>query len=231
MDGAGVDPSDHRFALRSLNQVNRLLGIDRGLGRCLDCFGEVGSVLDLGCGGGGFLTFLSAGGCAHTVKHFVGLDRAQYALQCARSWSPRSIHWVVGDACALPFADGSLDVVSCSLFLHHFDEDQVILILREAARVARRGIIVGDLVRSRSAWLLTWLGTRLLSRSWVVHVDGPRSVRAAYRTGELSDLARAAGLAGAAISRQFPFRLILTWAKQRGAPVQRRTGDHPPRCE
>ncbi len=70
-----------------------------------------------------------------------------------------------------------------------------------------------DLERSRLALSLIWLGTRVLSRSHVFHVDGPRSVHAAFRQQELADLAHRAGLKGARLQKRFPFRLILIWKK------------------
>ena len=87
------------------------------------------------------------------------------------------------------------------------------LVLREAARVARLGIVIDDLSRSAAAFVVTWLGTRILSRSHVFHVDGPRSVRAAFRQEELAQLAGRAGLNGARVEKRFPFRLLVVWKK------------------
>jgi len=216
MDGAGIDITDHADALRSLNRINRALGMDRRMLGALRKRGKsIGSILDLGCGGGGLLGFLAdqrgLGGLDGGL--LFGVDRSAYALNCAVRWQRPGIHWIAADACKLPLPDKSFDVVTCSLFLHHFDEPQATSVLREAGRVARDAIIVVDLVRSRLAWVLTWIMTRLLSRSWIFHVDGPRSVRAAYRPAELVDLARRAGMHDAKMQRCFPFRMVLTWHK------------------
>jgi len=213
MDGAGIDADDHAHALRSLNRINRVVGVDRRLLGVLRRIGSAnGSVLDLGCGGGGFLgLFADQSGLGRPL--LLGVDRSAHALNCAARWQRPGIHWISADACKLPLPDKSFDVVTCSLFLHHFDEPQAIRVLREAGRVARRAVIIVDLVRSRLAWVLTWIVTRLLSRSWVFHVDGPRSVRAAFRPNELADLARRAGMPDANMERCFPFRMILTWNK------------------
>ncbi len=211
MDGRDVKECDHAHALRSLNRVNRMLGVDRRLGRSVARFGVADpSVLDLGCGGGGFLAYLSTR-AGPSIS--IGLDRSSFALQCARAWHPDGIRWISADARFLPFADRAFDVVTCSLFLHHFEPAEVATILREAARVARHGIVVGDLVRSRMAMVVTWLATRAMSRSWIVHVDAVRSVHAAFQVNELAALARKAGLVDAVVQRRFPFRLVLTWKK------------------
>src|SRR5438270_878835 len=87
------------------------------------------------------------------------------------------------------------DAVISSLFLHHLTEEQAVALLRRMG-AAGRIVLVNDLVRSRPGYLLAWLGTRLLSRSEVVHFDGQRSVEGAFTPVEARRLAEAAGLAG-----------------------------------
>jgi len=216
MDRPGVDETGHAQALRSLNRVNRLLGMNRRQTQYLRRFGAVDlSVLDLGCGGGGFLAHVARRTESIRPSLLIGLDRSVLALQCAGAWHDNGVHYIATDARRIPFADESIDVVTCCLFLHHFDAAGAVTILREAARVARRGILVADLARSWPAWGLTWLLTRIVSRSWIFHVDGPRSVRAAFRSEELADLARLAGLEGVRVERRFPFRLVLIWKKRK----------------
>ncbi len=87
------------------------------------------------------------------------------ALGLAQRWYGQVIRWLPADARNIPLADDSIDIVTCSLFLHHFGEADAVLVLREAARVARLGIVIDDLSRSRVALVLTWFATRILSRS------------------------------------------------------------------
>ena len=72
-------------------------------------------------------------------------------------------------------------------------------------------LLVHDLIRSHLDLLLTWIGTLLLSRSAIVHIDGPLSVGGAFQLDEVAHLASAAGLAGAQISRFWPERFLLSW--------------------
>ncbi len=217
MDHPALEATAHAQALRALNRVNRWVGADRRLWSATRQLGRMErfSVLDLGAGGGGFLAYVGKRQPIGRDTLLIGLDRSAFALRQARVWF-KAITAVAGDARRIPLADRSVDVLTCSLFLHHFVETDVVRILREAARVARRGIVVSDLSRSRLAWVLTWITTRLTSRSRVFHVDGPRSVCAAFRAGELADFAAQAGLAGARVERRFPFRLMLIWRKPGG---------------
>jgi len=82
---------------------------------------------------------------------------------------------------------------------------------------ARHLVVVSDLRRTRLGYLFAWVGCRLLSRSRVFHVDGTRSVEAAFTMDEARRLAERAGLAGARIVARWPQRFLLTW---------RRDGEH-----
>src|SRR5262249_49879331 len=106
------------------------------------------------------------------------------------------------------------DVFTVSLFLHHLEEEQAVDLLRRMARATRQAILVNDLVRSALGYALAWLGTRVLSRSDIVHMDGPLSVRAAFSVAEVSELARRAGLEGAWVKRCWPWRFLLTWSRK-----------------
>ena len=86
----------------------------------------------------------------------------------------------VGDGRALADPDGSFDIVHSSMVLHHLEPEEAVVFLREMARVARRGVIVNDLVRSRLGWLGAWLISHLLTRSRYTRHDAPLSVRRAY---------------------------------------------------
>ncbi len=218
MDDPGLDRHTHAHALRALNRINRLLGVDQRRRRGLGRLGPTDrmSVLDLGTGGGGFLAHLAERRGVMPGAPLLGLDRSGAALGLARAWYDGAAALIVGDAREIPLDDNSVDVVTCSLFLHHFDEPDVVAILRESARVARRGVLVVDLARSRLALALTWIATRLISRSPVFHIDGPRSVQAAFRVEELAELANQAGLIDARVEKQIPFGLSLVWRKPGG---------------
>jgi SAM-dependent methyltransferase len=74
------------------------------------------------------------------------------------------------------------------------------------ARRARQLVLVNDLIRSPLGYGLAWAGTRLLSRSWIVHTDGPRSVQGAFQLAEVAAMAERAGLRGASLRRCWPER-------------------------
>lgn len=133
-------------------------------------------------------------------------------LDRSRCHMPKnSVPILVGDALSLPVADRSYDVVASSLFLHHLEPDEVAAFAREALRVARRGVIVSDIVRSRVHLGLTY-AARPLFRSRLSRHDGPVSVRRAYTPGEVESMLRDCGARRIEIESGYLYRMnVLLW--------------------
>jgi ubiquinone/menaquinone biosynthesis C-methylase UbiE len=92
------------------------------------------SLCDVGCGAGGLLAHARTLGISA-----VGIEPDASKLADGRS---ASLDLRAGNAEALPFADASVDVVTFENSLHHVSD--IGAALREAARVARRAIVILD---------------------------------------------------------------------------------------
>lgn len=99
---------------------------------------------------------------------------------------------LTGDALHLSLADGSVDVVSCCLFLHHLSVENARAFLRESLRVARVAVLVNDVERRRRNYWLSHLQT-LVDPSRISRHDGPTSVRQSYTYAEMEALLRETG--------------------------------------
>jgi ubiquinone/menaquinone biosynthesis C-methylase UbiE len=118
---------------------------------------------------------------------------------------------VVGDALRLPFNDDAFDVVSCSLFAHHFAPDALRLLASEALRVCRHAVLINDLIRSRMHLALVYLGLPLF-RSRITRHDAPASVRQAYTVDEMRELLSPLSVQRIDISRHHLYRMgVLVW--------------------
>jgi ubiquinone/menaquinone biosynthesis C-methylase UbiE len=208
-----VEPADRAASLADVDRLNAWFGgyalSLRGLARVAARAAPARpvAVLDVGGGAGGFAARVArwarrAGRPTRVV--LVEHDPTTLALaRPARAAYPE-IALVRADATALPFRAGAFDVVTSGLLLHHLEPAAAVAGLREMARVARGGVIVNDLLRSRVAWALVWLATRLVARHRFSRHDGPLSVRRAYSPQELRALGEQAGLGGLTV-RTYPW--------------------------
>jgi ubiquinone/menaquinone biosynthesis C-methylase UbiE len=210
----------HHQALRGLERINWWSGSARILWRPLATLarqtGQPLRVLDLATGGGDVPVRLwQHARRAGLPLHLDGCDVSPEAVAFARQRAAAAgaeLRFLVWDALAGPLPSG-YDVLMCSLFLHHLDEPHAIDLLHRMGQAAGRLVLVNDLVRSRAGLILAYLGTRLLSRSVVVHTDGVCSVQGAFTIPEVCELAARAGLHGATVVPRWPCRLLLTWRR------------------
>lgn len=221
MDDPGLDPERHAQALSGLARLNAWSGSARilwgGIAPCLRATPATAlRILDVASGAGDVpIRLWRRARRAGWNVEVAGCDLSPTAVAFARQRAAdagAAVEFQRCDALQGNLPEG-YDVVTCSLFLHHLDDEQAVELLRRAAAAARRLMLVSDLNRTRAGFALAWLGTRLLSRSDVVHVDGPRSVERAFTAAEALALAQRAGLQGATVGRRWPCRWLLRWAR------------------
>ena len=107
------------------------------------------SVLDVGAGSGELLRQIATWQ-RRTGRsgRLLGVELNERAAKAIREESADcGVEALRCDALRLPLGDSTFDYAICSLFTHHFVEEQVVTILAEMARIARRGIYVIDLHR------------------------------------------------------------------------------------
>ncbi|HEX7918895.1 MAG TPA: methyltransferase domain-containing protein, partial [Gemmatimonadales bacterium] len=184
LDDPAADPVAVRTSLGNIARANRLFGgtaavlygVDRllSLGATSEAPVPVISVLDIGTGAGDIPCALRAWGgrSARMVRTF-GLERLRPAARLART---AELSMTLGCATSLPFRSRGVDVVTLSQVLHHFEPEAAVRLLAEAVRVARCGVVVADLLRSRAAATLFGVGARVLGFDTHTVADGITSV-------------------------------------------------------
>ncbi len=113
------------------------------------------------------------------------------------------------DAGRLPLLPESVDFVISSLFLHHFSPEQVVELLRASFALARRGIVMSDLVRGWLPYFAFRLVQPVFARHHLTRHDGALSILRAYLPSELYELAAAAGLPSPEVHTHWPWRMTL----------------------
>ena len=199
----GVSEAEALRSLGDLRLVNRWLGGRRSLGEAVRPYlREGGRLLDVGCGSADLPAFLLRRLPRPVTA--VGLDIKPLHLQQA----PPEVHRVVADVRTLPFLPRSFDVVTASLFLHHFDGPEVPRVLRVLYDLSRRALVVNDLRRAQVHLVFGRAVFPWVFQSPVSVSDGLLSIRRGFRPEELRKSFAEAGIETVTIRRRFPYRLI-----------------------
>lgn len=166
-------------------------------------------ILDVACGRGDVAAELVRWGRARGFRiRVTALDISHRALLSGLASShPDGLTFVEGDVHAAPFPDRAFDYVISTLFFHHLTDDDVVKTLRSFDRLARRGVVVNDLVRGWRAYGWSKLATCPFNE--ILRHDGPLSVCKSFRPDELVALARRAGLPWLTVRRHFGHRMTL----------------------
>ncbi len=174
-------------------------------------------VLDLASGGGDTAIGLSRRARREAIPLEVhGCDISPDAVAYANSKAANAgvdAKFYVRDVVHEGIPQG-YDVITSSLFLHHLTDSDAQRLLERLGTAARRLVLISDLSRSYTGYLLVCVGSRILSRSFTVHKDGPQSALAAFTRKEFSSLADRAGLRGYTIRWAWPFRFLFAWRSQ-----------------
>jgi ubiquinone/menaquinone biosynthesis C-methylase UbiE len=224
LDSDACSPADVEDTLRDLGRVNRWFGGVATTQKMVERVAQVSgskhfSLLEVAAGSGEVPELVREKLARRGIKLDVTLlDRAISHLPRVNHASANQIgrdSGVVADALAMPFADGAFDLISCSLFAHHLDEQQLAQFMREGLRVSRRALLINDLIRHPLHLALAFAGFPLM-RSRVAWLDGLTSVRRAYVPDEIRSMLASVILANAGtqveISRNYLFRMgVLVW--------------------
>ncbi len=212
IDTGDYTAEEYERFLREIGFINRRLGDNRALGKTL--FREIKaknlsefSVLDVGAGSGEMLRAVARfARKTNRQAKLYGIDLNEISAKSIKDLT--EIKSIRGDALCLPFADGAFDYVICSLFTHHFSDENVVRILKEMSRVARRNIFVIDLYRHRAAYFFYKIFCAAFRISPMVRHDGALSILRSFTPDELKNLAEKANLENVSVERYFPFRIV-----------------------
>lgn len=219
MDDPNVNDEALRRNLDELAFINRWLGGNEVVTQALTTLWRQGwlapqkqntlQMADLGCGGGDILRKAADWLFKKNINAMLtGVDANPVMLSYAQTaCAPYSnIHFLHADIFGEEFKKKQYDIITCSLFCHHFTDAQLQAMFTQLQQQARLAIIINDIHRHPVAYYsIKWL-TRLFSRSYLVKNDAPLSVLRAFRRSELASLLKAAGIHRYHLSWQWAFR-------------------------
>lgn len=222
IDKGDYSPEEYENCIVELQRVNEWLGDASALRHSLlqqverarlDSF----TMLDVGAGSGELLRVTADWARTKSRQvHLVGVELNARAAQAILEQSKQyeNIAAVRADAFQLPFEDNAFDYTVCSLFTHHFQDNDVCIVLREMGRVARRGIVVIDLHRHPVPYYLFSTIGHLFLHNRLIRADGALSILRSFKPDELRRLAEQAGLTAILVEQSFPARIVLSARKR-----------------
>jgi 2-polyprenyl-3-methyl-5-hydroxy-6-metoxy-1,4-benzoquinol methylase len=103
------------------------------------------------------------------------------------------------------FQKQKFDIVLSTLFMHHFTDEELILLLSSLKQQAEY-IIINDIHRHPLAYHSIKLLTQLFSRSAMVKYDAPLSVIRSFTKNELRNILHKAGITSFSLTWKWAFR-------------------------
>lgn len=198
MDDFSLEGKVFRDTLDKLETINRTLGGNivtiNGLKSLLknQSKDEEFVIADLGCGHGDILRDVAKFGRKKGYKFkLIGIDANQDAIDYAEELSQDypELDYQTLDIFSEEFKKQQYDVVLCTLFAHHFKDNELKQMLKGLLTSARLGIIINDLHRHKIAYYLFKLIGLFVSNR-MVREDGLTSILRAFKKQELENISR-----------------------------------------
>lgn len=222
IDDLNCDGDELRQTLRELKTINKLLGGNQvttgGIGKLLTGSRpkEI-SIADVGCGGGDMIRVMYDWSQKKEIHaNFIGIDANPNTIAMAAD-NLRNIPNVRFDAADVfdpDFQRQPVDIITCTLFTHHFTGEELVQMFHSFRNKATIGIVINDLHRHPLAFYSIKVLTRLFSRSRLVINDAPISVQRGFRKAELEEILRKAGWEKYRIRWHWAFRWQVLGFKQ-----------------
>ncbi|SNC76105.1 Methyltransferase domain-containing protein [Hymenobacter gelipurpurascens] len=215
MDDLSLASDELRRNLDELETINTWLG---GYAPVLDALqrlrpqfpaGRPLRLADLGSGGGDTLRQIARWARKRGLAiELTGIDANPFMLEYAASKSQAypEISYQQADIFSQEFQQQPYDILTASLFCHHFTSEQLTGMLPLWQQQAQLAVVINDLHRHPLAYYsIRWL-TRLFRGSYLVQHDAPLSVARAFTRHDWQQLLRASGIARYALRWRWAFR-------------------------
>jgi ubiquinone/menaquinone biosynthesis C-methylase UbiE len=213
LDDPAADDATVELSLANIARSNRWFGglaaVRFGLRQLFETApGRPVTLLDVGTGLGDVPAMARRWGAARGIEiRPIGLERHRAAARLATNGG---LATALGDAGDLPMRDRSVDVVIASQLAHHLDPASCVALFRECDRVARTGVIIADLQRSRLAAAGFRMGGTLLGFDRITITDGITSLRRGFTRSALASVMARAGIHGT-VARRPGARIVAVW--------------------
>ena len=217
MDDLNLSGDDLRKNLDELAFINYWLGgnqvIIKALNRLLKDKviqpGENIKIADLGSGGGDLLRVIAKWSRSKKIQvTLTGIDANDFMINYSKQKSKGfpEISYIQQDIFSDDFNAQDYDLVTCSLFCHHFTDEKLSVLFSKLNQEVKKGFIINDLHRHWLAYYSIMVLTRLFRGSYLVQHDAPLSVKRAFIRQELKGVLQGSGVKNMKIRWLWAFR-------------------------
>ncbi|WP_143959303.1 methyltransferase domain-containing protein [Litoribacter populi] len=184
--------------LKELKIINRLLGGNKvstnGLEQIIKSYPQAHyQIADIGCGQGDMIKVMARWAERNRIHAtFHALDANPNIIELAKKNLVEypNVEFHVADVFDSELLDQPLDIITCTLFTHHFTNTELITMLKNFKANSKLGFVINDLHRHPLAYYSIKMLTQMFSKSPMVKNDGPISVLRSFRQDELEEILR-----------------------------------------
>ena len=148
-------------------------------------------ITDIGCGGGDMIRVMADWAKKHGIRaSFTGIDANRFIVDFAKNRQNNlyETNWVVQNVFDPEFKVPKTDLITCTLFTHHFSDQELVELLKAFKEKARLGIVINDLHRHPLAYYSIKILTQLFSKSPMVQHDAPLSVLRSFSRNDWQNI-------------------------------------------
>lgn len=214
MDDPNLDPVILQHAVDDINKINKWLhGFKFTLAtvqnQLQDIDKETITIVDAGCGDGEMLRYLSQH-ITDTRVQFLGLDLSAKSIAAARVKSNgfENIRFRESDILKIEPTEISCDILTSTLTMHHFNDQEIVLFLKKFKEITTHSIIINDLHRSKAAFRLFQLLCLTFIRNEISKHDGLISIASGFKRADFKRYAQLVPFKNDQILWKWSFRFI-----------------------
>jgi ubiquinone/menaquinone biosynthesis C-methylase UbiE len=216
LDGNNIPFKDIVINLKELDFINTHLGghsiTIKGFQKLLQKRKRV-SLCEIGCGGGDNLRVIEKYCKKKKIySELTGIDINNECIKYARQAGIKNINFIVSDYKKVIFENKKPDIIFCSLFCHHFSDEQLIEMMNWMKKNSMIGFFINDLQRNLLAYYSIKFLTGLFSKSYLVKNDAPLSVLRGFTRNELKTIFERSGIKNYEIKWNWAYRYLITVA-------------------
>ncbi|HEY6142626.1 MAG TPA: methyltransferase domain-containing protein [Flavobacterium sp.] len=215
MDDFAMEGEILRDALDKIAKINKLLGGNqltlKGVQNLISKINTSTEIIivDVGCGNGDMLRILADYGLKNQLNFkLIGIDANNFTVDYARNLSKNysNISFQCEDVFNKAFKELKYDIVLCTLTLHHFKKEDVILLMKVFKDNSKVGIVINDLHRSIISYRLFQVVCFVFRLNSMPKKDGLTSILRGFKREELVHFSNKLNLDNYKIQWKWAFR-------------------------